>query len=84
MTEKAVSAYVVSIYSKGVSRVLKFDSVELLRKDIDSDLIIRESITDVRALLTGMFGRILTPLLIAAHTSNHTKSFVQHDEEDIQ
>ena len=40
MTGKAVSAHVVSIYSKGVSRVLKIDSVEQLRKDIESDPVI--------------------------------------------
>jgi len=42
MTGKAVSGHVVSMYSKGVSRVLKIDSVEQLRKDIDNDPIIKE------------------------------------------
>jgi len=81
MTGKAVSAHVVNIYSKGVSRVLQIDSVEQLRKDIDSDPIIRESMADIGALLVGAFGRFLTPLLIAAHTANHIEGFVQ-DEVD--
>ena len=42
MTGKAV----VSIYSKGVSRVLNIDSVEQLRKDIDGNPIIKESMAD--------------------------------------
>ena len=63
MTGKAVSAPVVSIYSKGVSRVLNIDSIEQLRKDIDSNPIIKESIADVGALLAGTFGRFLTPVL---------------------
>ena len=78
-TGKAVSAHVVNMYSKSVSRVLKIDSVEQLRRDIDSDPIIKESMADVGALMVGTFGRFLAPLLIAAHTANHTEGFVQRD-----
>ena len=83
MTGKAVSTHVVSMYSKGVSRVLKIDSVEQLRKDIDNDPIIKESMADVGALLVGTFGRFLAPLLIAAHTANHAEGFVQRKEDSI-
>ena len=78
-TGKAVSAHVVNMYSKSVSRVLKIDSVEQLRRDIDSDPIIKESMADVGALMVGTFGRFLAPLLIAAHTANHAEGFVQRD-----
>ena len=78
-TGKAVSAHVVNMYSKSVSRVLKIDSVEQLRRDIDNDPIIKESMADVGALMVGTFGRFLAPLLIAAHTANHTEGFVQRD-----
>lgn len=87
MTGKAVGTHVVSMYSKGVSRVLKIDNVEQLRKDIDSDPIIKDSMADVGALLVGTFGRFLAPLLIAAHTANHAEGFVQgegfEDNKDI-
>ena len=76
-TGKAVSAHVVNMYSKGVSRVLKIDSVEQLRRDIDNDPVIKESMADVGALMVGTFGRYLAPLLIAAHTANHTEGFVE-------
>ena len=79
-TGKAVSAHVVNMYSKSVSRVLKIDSVEQLRRDIDSDPIIKESMADIGALMVGTFGRFLAPLLIAAHTANHTEGFVQTDD----
>ena len=82
-TGKAVSAHVVNMYSKSVSRVLKIDSVEQLRRDIDSDPIIKESMADVGALMVGTFGRFLAPLLIAAHTANHTEGFVQSEELTI-
>jgi hypothetical protein len=84
MTGKAVGTHVVSMYSKGVSRVLKIDSVEQLRKDIDSDPIIKESMADVGALLVGTFGRFLAPLLIAAHTANHTEGFVQVESSEVE
>ena len=78
-TGKAVSAHVVNMYSKGVSRVLKIDSVEQLRRDIDNDPIIKESMADVGALMVGTFGRYLAPLLIAAHTANHAEGFVTEE-----
>ena len=80
MTGRAVSAHAVRIYSRGVSRVLNIDSVEQLRKDIDGDPIIKESMADVGALLAGMFGRFLTPLLIAAHTANHTEDTIGYNK----
>ena len=82
MTGKAVSSHVVSMYSKGVSRVFKIDSVEQLRKDIDDDPIIKESMADIGALLVGIFGKFLTPLLIGAHTANHVEGFTQGGVEE--
>lgn len=73
MTGKVVSNHVVSMYSKGMSRMLKIDSVEQLREDIDSDPIIRESMVEIGALLVGTFDRYLTPLLIASHTRTTPK-----------
>ena len=83
-TGKAVSAHVVNMYSKGVSRVLKIDSVEQLRRDIDNDPIIKESMADVGALMVGTFGRYLAPLLIAAHTANHTEGFVTEEVMQVE
>ena len=84
-TGKAVSAHAINLYSKGVSRFLKIDDVDQLRKDIDEDPIIKESMADVGALLVGTFGRYLTPILIAAHTANHIEGFGETEKkvEDI-
>lgn len=76
-TGKAVSAHAINLYSKGVSRFLKINSVDQLRKDIDEDPIIKESMADVGALLVGTFGAYLTPILIAAHTMNHVEGFAE-------
>ena len=81
-TGNVVSKHVVNLYSVGVSKILKIDSTDQLRKDIDSDPVIRESMADIGALLVGAFGRFLKPLLIAAHTANHTEGFVQ-DETNL-
>ena len=35
---------------------------------------------DVGALMVGTFGRYLAPLLIAAHTANHTEGFVETEK----
>ena len=79
-TGKAVSAHAINLYSKGVSRFLKINSVDQLRKDIDEDPIIKESMADVGALLVGTFGAYLTPILIAAHTANHVESFAETEK----
>ena len=81
-TGNVVSKHIVNLYSVGVSKILKIDSTDQLRKDIDSDPVIRESMADIGALLVGAFGRFLKPLLIAAHTANHTEGFVQ-DETNL-
>ena len=82
-TRKAVGTHVITMYSKGVSRVLRIDNVDQLRKDIDNDPIIRDSMADVGALMMGTFGRFLAPLLIAAHTANHTEGLVKGEEDMI-
>ena len=83
-TGNVVSKHVVNLYSVGVSKILKIDSTDQLRRDIDSDPVpvIRESMADIGAVLVGTFGRFLTPLLIAAHTANRTEGFVQ-DEKNL-
>ena len=83
-TRKAVGTHVITMYSKGVSRVLRIDNVDQLRKDIDNDPIIRGgSMADVGALMVGTFVRFLAPLLIAAHTANHTEGVVKSEEDII-
>ena len=52
-TGKAVSAHAINLYSKGVSRFLKINNVDQLRKDIYEDPIIKESMAEVGALLIG-------------------------------
>ena len=85
-TGKAVSAHAINLYSKGVSRFLKINNVDQLRKDIDEDPIIKESMAGVGGLLVGTFGPYLTPILIAAHTANHIEGFAETEKkvEDIE
>ena len=68
---KAVSRHVTNLYSNSISKILKIDSVEQLRSDIDSDPIIKESMTDLGGFMVFTFGRMLAPLLVIAHTANH-------------
>ena len=77
-TGKAVSKHVVNLYSTGVSRFLKIDSIEQLRQDINDDPIIKESMAEVGALLVSAFGPWLSPLLVVAHTANRCQGFTMH------
>ena len=81
-TGKAVSKHVVNLYSNGVSKVIKIDDVNALRRDIEEDPIIRDSMADVGALMVGTFGRFLAPMLVVAHTANHSQGLVSNIEEE--
>ena len=72
-TGQALGTHVTNLYSNGVSKVLNIDSVENLRKDIENDPIIKDSMADIGALMVGTFGRLLAPLLVACHTVNHVE-----------
>ena len=77
-TGKTVSKHVVNLYSTGVSKIVKIDSIDQLNKDIDEDPIIRDSTAEVGALLVEMFGRYLAPLLVLAHTANRSEGFLEN------
>ena len=77
-TGKTVSKHIVNLYSTGVSKIVKTDSIDQLRKDVDEDPIIRDSMAEVGALLVETFGRYLAPLLVLAHTANRSEEFVEN------
>ena len=58
-TGQALGTHVTNLYSTGVSKVLNIDSIEGLRKDIENDPIIKDSMADVGALMVATFGRLL-------------------------
>ena len=62
-----------------MSKVLRIDDMEQLRKDIDEDPIIKDSMADIGALMVSTFGKWLSPILIACHTANHTQGFMAAD-----
>ena len=72
-TGQTLGTHVTNLYSNGVSKVLNIDSIEGLRKDIENDPIIKDSMADIGALMVGTFGRLLAPLLVACHTVNHVE-----------
>ena len=81
-TGKAMSKHVVHLYSNSISKILKIDSVDQLRKDIEEDPVIRDSMAGIGALMVGTFGRFLAPVLVAAHTANHTQGFVSENKDE--
>ena len=72
-TGQTLETHVTNLYSTGVSRVLNIDSIEGLRKDIENDPIIKDSMADIGTLMVGTFDRLLAPLLVACHTVNHVE-----------
>ena len=78
-TGKAMGKHLIKIYSNEVSKVLRIDDMEQLRKDIDEDPIFKDSMADIGALMVSTFGKWLSPILIACHTANRTEGFMTTD-----
>ena len=78
-TGKAMGKHLIKIYSNGVFKVLRIDDMEQLRKDIDEDPIIKDSMADIGALMVSTLGKWLSPIMIACHTANHTQGFMTID-----
>ena len=76
MTGRAMGRHFINLYSNGVSKVLKIDNIEQLRRDIDEDPIIKDSMEDIGALMVTIFGKWLSPALVACHTANHAEGFM--------
>ena len=76
-TGKALGKHVINLYSIGISRWLKIRDIKKLQQDIENDPIIKDQMANLGCLLVCTFGNFLTPILIAAHTSNN----VDFDDE---
>ena len=72
-TGKTMGKHIVKLYTNGVNKFLKIDDPIALRRDIEEDPIIKDSMADIGALMVLTFGKWLAPLLITCHTANHTQ-----------
>ena len=70
-TGKAFGRHVISLYSSGISQVVKFRDVKKLQQDIENDPIIKDQMANLGCLLVFSFGNFLAPVLVAAHTVNN-------------
>ena len=84
-TGKAIGKHLIKLYSNGVSKVLRIDDMEQLRKDIDEDPIIKDSMADIGALMVSTSGKWVSPILIACHTASHTQGSMTADyAQDVE
>ena len=71
-TGKAFGKHVISLYSTGISKVVKINKdVKKLQQDIENDPIIKDQMASLGCLLMCTFGNFLAPVLVAAHTVNN-------------
>ena len=86
-TGKTMGTHIVKLYTNGINKFLKIDDPIALRRDIEEDSIIKESMADIGALMVLTFGKWLAPLLITCHTVNHTlwkKGEIKDDDDENQ
>ena len=77
-TGKAVGTHIVNLYSNGISKLISINDVNKLKKDIEDDPIIKDSMADIGTLLVGTFGKLLSPMLVVAHTVNNSEKFTKN------
>ena len=63
--------HIISLYSTGMSRVVKIRDVKNLQQDIENDPIIKDQMADLGYLFVCVFGKYLAPVLVAVHKMNH-------------
>ena len=83
-TGKALGKHVINLYSTGVSWWLQIKDVKKLRQDIENDPIIKDQMVNLGCLLVCTFGNFLTPVLVAAHTSNNLDFGDELENEDYE
>ena len=83
-TGKTVGKHLINLYSQSVSRFLKIDDIAQMRKEIDEDPVIKDCMVDIGAAMVCTFGRFLAPLLVIAHTANHTEGFFSEKEPVVE
>ena len=76
MTGRAMGRHFINLYSNRVSKVLKIDNIEQLRRDFGKDPIIKDSMADIDALMVTTFVKWFSPILVVCHTANHAEGFV--------
>ena len=69
-TRKPLGKHVINLYSTGIYWWLKIKDVKKLRQDIENDPIIKGQMANLGCLFVCTFGNYLSPILIAAHTTN--------------
>ena len=77
-TGKAFGTHIVNLYSNGISKLISINDVNKLKKDIEDDPIIKDSMADIGALLVGTFGGLLSPMLVVAHIVNNSEQFTKN------
>ena len=70
------------MYSTGISRWLKIKDVKKLWQDIENDPIIKDKMAGLGCLFMCTFGNYLTPILVAAHTTNNVDFGNEQDHEN--
>ena len=66
-TGKTLEKHVISLYSTGISRMVKIRDVHKLQQDIENDPIIKDQLAGLGCLLVYRFGNLLAPVSVAAH-----------------
>ena len=64
--------------------MLKTDDIEQLRRAIEEDSIIRDSMADIAILLVSTFEKWLLHTLIACHMADHTERLLSTSTWNIK
>ena len=70
-TGKTFGKHLINLYSTGISRVVKVRDAKKLWQDIENNPIVKYQMAKLGCPLVCLFGNLLAPVLVAAHTVNN-------------
>ena len=77
-----MARYFINLYSNAVNKVLVTDDIKQLKNDNYNDLIIRDSMVDIGALMVRI--KWLSSILVICYTMNHTQSLNTSPLETVE
>ena len=83
-TGKVLDKHVINLYSTGISQWVKIRDVHKLHQGIENDPIIEDQMDDLGCLLVSTLGKLLAPVLWAAHSVKNLDLDNELENEDYE
>ena len=81
---KTLGRHVISLYSTGLSQMVKIRDVKKLNQDLDKDPVIKYQMAKIGYLLASTFGKVFTPFLQCIQITAQILTIVKGEDEGLK